>query len=68
MDQLQREGLFGPYAQMRFDDSVGKAALVDELIAELDAAANPNVTAYVPPGTPMSKVAHDAVKRLEWDK
>lgn len=66
--QLESEGLFGPQTKSRFAAAGGRQALARELSSELDAAANPDVKAYVSPSESMARVARRAVGLLNWDQ
>ncbi len=68
VDRFQREGLLGPRALARLHAPEGRQAMARELVVELDAAANPDVMAYVSPGEPMARVASGAIGRLDWDE
>jgi hypothetical protein len=68
LDQLQRDGHLGPRAMANLRDAGRKQALVDELIAALDAASDKNRTEYVSPDDSILLTAQIVATKRGWDK
>jgi hypothetical protein len=68
IERLKRDGNLGPRTIAALGDSAERPALVDDLIAALDAASNRNTPHYVSPDEPISRTAQTMAAKLGWDK
>jgi hypothetical protein len=66
LDELQVEQQIGPQTSAMLKDPVSRAALVEQLVAGLDAGVDQNVMAYVPPGQPIMQTAKALAASYGW--
>ena len=66
--QLQRDGAFGPKTQAALQDPRELRKLADELVAALNAAANQDLSEYVPRTQALAITAARMVVLQGWDQ
>jgi hypothetical protein len=68
LDHLRREGKLGPQTASALHDPDEKRALLDQLVAALDAATDRDRRDYVSPADSIARTAEAAAKKSGWDK
>jgi hypothetical protein len=66
--QLRRDGAFGPKTRAALQDPGQARKIADELVAALNAAANRDLSEYVPPTQEIYRTAARVVVLKGWDQ